>query len=109
MKSPSDFIYRAELEGLEEKGSRLIPTVTAGLDFPGWKVFVDGQEVDKFIPKNDKLGRMWFNLAAGEHSIYAKFENTSIRRFSNLLSIFSWTLLLLSAVLQFNSWKKSRM
>ena len=78
-------------------------------DFPGWKVFVDGQEVDKFIPKNDKLGRMWFNLAAGDHSIYAKFENTSIRRFSNLLSIFSWTLLLLSAVLQFNSWKKSRM
>lgn len=36
MKSPSDFLYRTELEGLREKGLQLVPTVTSGLDFPAW-------------------------------------------------------------------------
>jgi len=36
MKSPSDFIYRAELEGLAQKGLTLVPTVTAGLEFLTW-------------------------------------------------------------------------
>lgn len=37
MKSPSDFIYEKELAALAKEGLTLIPTVTAGLDFAGWK------------------------------------------------------------------------
>lgn len=37
MKSPSDFIYEKELTALAKQGLAFIPTVTADLDFPGWR------------------------------------------------------------------------
>lgn len=71
------------------------------LMFPGWRVWVDGKRVEVQIPEEERWGRMWIDVPVGEHLVSAKFKNTPIRTLSNLVSIFSWGLLLL----QFRQWK----
>ncbi|MCH7640942.1 hypothetical protein IID22_01915 [Patescibacteria group bacterium] len=58
--------------------------------FPNWKVFVDGDEIGTFIPEDEKLGRMNISLGQGEHLVYAQLFNTPVRTWSNIISIFSW-------------------
>lgn len=72
------------------------------LKFPGWRVWVDGKEVEIKIPEEEKWGRMWLDVPAGEHLISAKFTNTPVRTVSNLVSVLAWGFLLL----QFRQWKK---
>jgi hypothetical protein len=59
------------------------------LDFPNWKVFANGVEISKYIPEEEMFGRFWIDLPKGEYSIYAKFYNTPIRTFSNIVSLIS--------------------
>lgn len=64
------------------------------LMFPGWKVWVDGKETEISIPEEEKWGRMWIEVPSGNHKIEAKFTNTPIRTFSNIISLVSWGILL---------------
>jgi len=59
-------------------------------DFPNWRVFVDGVETESFIPEDEKLGRIHISLPKGEHLVYAQLFNTPVRKWSNLISLFSW-------------------
>lgn len=62
--------------------------------FPGWKIFVDGQEV-RVDPTRDKLlGRMEVDLGSGKHTVEAKFGDTPVRRAGNALSVVGWLALL---------------
>ncbi len=62
--------------------------------FPGWRVFVDGQEV-KIDPRRDPLlGRMQIDLTAGTHQVEAVFTNTPIRSVGNTVSLISWILVI---------------
>ncbi|MDO8340577.1 MAG: hypothetical protein Q7T59_01240 [Candidatus Woesebacteria bacterium] len=74
--------------------------------FPGWKVYIDGKEVEYFVPKEETWGRMWIKVPDGKHSIEAKFVNTPIRTVSNLISLVSWLGLGAYLMLQFKKWKK---
>jgi hypothetical protein len=74
--------------------------------FPGWKVYIDGKEVDYFVPKEEKWGRMWIVVPDGKHSIEAKFVDTPVRTVSNLISLVSWLGLGAYLMLQFKKWKK---
>ena len=59
-------------------------------DFPGWKTFIDGKEVEHFVPESEEWGRMYITVPMGVHMVSAKFSDTPVRRFSNLVSFVSW-------------------
>jgi hypothetical protein len=63
------------------------------LDFPEWKVFVDGQETKIRVPEEEKWGRIWIDVDQGEHEIEAKLFDTQIRKVGNLLSLGAWLVL----------------
>jgi hypothetical protein len=63
-------------------------------NFPGWRVWVNDQPAEIFYSENDDLGRNQVSLPAGEHEVYFQFTDTPIRKWSNLFSLLSWSLLL---------------
>lgn len=62
--------------------------------FPVWKIKVDGKPATSFISADEKWGRMYLDIPAGTHSVSLNLENTPLRNVSNLISIFSWLVLL---------------
>ena len=58
--------------------------------FPNWKVVVDGNTDDVYIPKTEDYGRMYINIPKGNHSVSLNLENTPIRSFSNIISLITW-------------------
>lgn len=59
-------------------------------DYPVWRVSVDNQPVGQYIPKEEKLGRMWVNIPQGVHSVTARLFDTPLRKIANWVSVFSW-------------------
>lgn len=61
-------------------------------DFPNWQVYVNGKKFPH--SHNNFLGRIRLDLALGSYEIKGKLSNTSIRTFSNTISLFSWVIFL---------------
>ncbi len=57
--------------------------------YPGWQVMVDNFQTQ--IKKND-LGAITFRVTPGKHSISISFTDTSLRLFSNIISLSTLTL-----------------
>lgn len=75
--------------------------------FPDWRVYLNDRQVEEFVPDYENHGRMHVNIPIGTHEVYARFYNTPIRTFANLISIFS--LIALVAVLFIKKpWKQER-
>jgi hypothetical protein len=53
--------------------------------FPGWKVYVDGQEAPVY-PSGD-LALLTVDIPAGEHQVLVRFEDTAPRLVGNLVSL----------------------
>lgn len=69
--------------------------------FPGWQVLIDGRKAN--IDYQNKEGLIKFIIPSGKHQIIAKFEDTPLRKMSNLLSlgsIFITLFLILKPVLK---------
>ena len=70
--------------------------------FPEWRVFVkensNSVEIPIYVPEEEEWGRMWIDLPAGEHLVYAQLFNTPVRTWSNLISLFSWLILIVILV-----------
>lgn len=60
--------------------------------FPGWKVYVDGVEIEQNEPTI--TGLINFKLPQGNHDVSLKFENTPVRNISNMISLVSVIILL---------------
>jgi hypothetical protein len=58
------------------------------LYFPGWKVYIDGQEY-KGVKFQDPAhrGLMTFYVLEGNHKVDIKFEDTKLRRAANIMSL----------------------
>lgn len=54
-------------------------------NFPGWKVWVDGQEIE--IQDNNKYKLITVDVGQGEHTIVGMFTNTPVRAIGNLISL----------------------
>ncbi len=54
-------------------------------DFPGWTLEVDDRPA-AFAKADDPLGRLHVRLPPGIHRVRARFENTPIRTFGNIVS-----------------------
>ena len=59
--------------------------------FPGWKVFVD--EVERPVDIENLTGVMAYSLEPGRHRIQVQFTDTSIRKWSERLSLLALVLL----------------
>jgi hypothetical protein len=64
-------------------------------EFPGWQVKINGQEVKQYVDDSEVWGRMWIDVPSGQHVVTAEFKDTPVRTISNLVSIVSWTLLVM--------------
>jgi hypothetical protein len=62
-------------------------------DFPGWKIYANEKEINKFIPGDESWGRMHITLPGGEQEVEARFTNTPPRTAGNMISLGSWLLL----------------
>ena len=56
-------------------------------DFPGWKVWVDKEEVS--INHENELGLITFLVPQGKHEVLAKLTDTPVRKIGNLVSLVS--------------------
>lgn len=72
------------------------------LQFPEWRVFVDGAEVETFVG-NDQWGRMHIDLDQGRHTVSAKLYDTWPRTAGNIISAVSWGMLITSPL-----WRRLR-
>lgn len=57
------------------------------LYFPGWKVYVNGVESPIQFQDPANRGLITFNLEKGQNTIDVKFEDTKLRKISNILSL----------------------
>lgn len=94
----SSYWARFEIENITDNA-----IVRLGIfDFPGWTAFVDNNESRIFIPKDEKFGRIYFEVPQGKHEVYVQFMNTPVRTISNAITLTSWLILL-----SFPLWRKS--
>ena len=68
-------------------------------DFPGMKVWVDGQLVDHWHDdcRNEEfcLGLVTFKIGEGNHNVLIKLTNTPVRTIGNLITLLSLIILLI--------------
>ncbi len=72
------------------------------LQYPGWEVYVDGARVETFVGE-DPWGRIHIKLSKGKHEISARFVDTPVRKYSNMISMISWV-----GLLSIPLWKKRK-
>ncbi len=65
------------------------------INFPVWRIFVNGEEIKSFTPEEEMWGRMWIEVPRGEKRVVARLFNTPVRIISNTISLVSWCLLFL--------------
>ncbi|OIP74441.1 MAG: hypothetical protein AUK08_01500 [Candidatus Pacebacteria bacterium CG2_30_36_39] len=59
--------------------------------YPGWKTEIDGQWWNN---SKGVVGNIQIEAPAGEHLVSLRFENTWLRTYSDLISLFSWLILI---------------
>lgn len=60
--------------------------------FPGWKAYIDGKETK--IDPGDLYGNISIEVPAGTHNLSFVFKNTFVHSAANVISLFSWILVL---------------
>lgn len=63
------------------------------LQFPGWKVFIDGVEVETTVGDDD-WGRMHVTVPQGEHKVDVVLQDTLVRQLGNTISVVAWLALI---------------
>lgn len=93
-KKRSDF-WRFTIESSGVSGATVrIPV----FDFPNWTVLIDQQPIS-YSSDND-LGLIEILVPSGKHTVVGWFKNTPLRLISNLISIVSFSVLVLFLALQ---------
>jgi hypothetical protein len=64
------------------------------LDFPNWRAFKNGSEVEIFVPESEEWGRMHVKLTEGVSNVSLKLYDTPVRTLGNFLSLVSWSALI---------------
>jgi len=75
------------------------------LYFPGWKVYVDGIQTGVQFQDPTYRGLITFRVTEGEHTVRIVFEDTKMRRISNMISLASIGILGLMLIVV-SLWKK---
>lgn len=95
-KMPMVVEGKAEIKNFENRSNRWkfeVTTVSQSrievpvFDFPGWQVFVNGKKITH--SNKNYLGRISFTLSSGNYFIVGRFEDTLIRKISNIITVVS--------------------
>lgn len=73
-------------------------------DFPNWQVYINNKKVEHSL--TEVLGTILVKVNPGEYIVEGKFENTSIRTLSNLLTLVSFITLLYFVTYGKNKFRK---
>ena len=66
-------------------------TVRLGIfEFPGWRIYIDGEKIEPFVPDTENWGRMYIQVPEGERTVTAKLKNTWPRNLGNIISLAAW-------------------
>ena len=68
-----------------------LPVLFRVFYFPGWKAYVDSQELP--ISIDNQYGWMRVTVPKGEHSVSLIFEDTPVRTYANIISVVSLLIL----------------
>ncbi|MBP7966797.1 hypothetical protein KAZ66_00855 [Candidatus Woesebacteria bacterium] len=63
--------------------------------FPGWKVWADGKPLTIQFQDPEYRGVITYEVPEGSHTIYAKFGETMVRMFGNIVSLLGLSMLVL--------------
>lgn len=74
------------------------------LYFPGWKVFVDGNETAVEFQDPNHRGLMTFVSEAGQHDILVLYTDTKLRQAADVISLLGWGVIVV--LLGITLWKK---
>ncbi|EKD86934.1 MAG: hypothetical protein ACD_37C00097G0005 [uncultured bacterium] len=101
-KKPKDTIEviggNAEIEKISRNSTSRSYNINSGenstirentLYFPGWKVFIDGEESSVEFQDPNNRGLMTFVLPQGSHRVDVKFEDTKLRALVDIASFLS--------------------
>ena len=69
------------------------------LYFPGWHVYIDGQETPIEFQDSNNRGLMTFWIDEGRHEVSVKFTETKLRLFANTFSLLAFLGLIVVGVL----------
>lgn len=68
--------------------------------YPGWRVFVSGKESDIQFQDPNHRGIITFPVLKGEHKVEVKFGETAFRLAADIISLFTFVLLLILFLLR---------
>lgn len=76
------------------------------LFFPGWKVYIDGKQTDIQFQDPMNRGLMTFFVEKGLHNVDVVFRETKLRLISNLISVFSFIMVMSFYFIPTKLWKR---
>lgn len=117
-KSRVQVIGEGEVTNFNKKSNLHKFTINANKDvliidntqyFPGWKVYIDNNQVPIQFQDPNWRGLITFNVSRGVHQVKVAFEETKIRLFADLASLATLLTLLSLGVLKIKkSWAKKK-
>jgi len=99
---------KAEIEVVSRSTTRHIYDIKAGtparlientLYFPGWDILIDGKVSEIEFQDPAYRGLMTFNVPAGKHQVEARFRETKLRLFADVVSLSGLASLLLGGII----------
>lgn len=87
-RSSTNHLYEIQVES----GTARIRENT--LYFPAWRVYVNGKEVPIEFQDPNSRGLITFNVMEGDNNVLVSFEDTTLRKFANSISIVSMSSIL---------------
>jgi len=63
-------------------------------NFPGWKAYIDNTTTEIITEKD--VGAIIINIPKGKHTVVMRFEDTSIRYYSKIISLISFSCVVFS-------------
>jgi len=87
---------RHEFQVIAETPARLVENT---LYFPGWDIFVDGKPIEIEFQDPAHRGLMTFSLSPGKHQVVARFRETKLRLFADLVSLLGIGVLVLGSII----------
>lgn len=76
--------------------------------FPGWKVFIDDEEVPIQFQNPQHPGLITFHVPEGRHTVEVLFTETAVRKFADIISLLSFGGVILLFLISLNDTKRRK-
>jgi len=102
----SDFKFSSVSHTFNVKAAQSVEILDRTLYFPGWRAYIDGQETTVEFQNQAYRGYITFNVPSGFHQIEVKYTKSKDRLLSEILSLTSFTSLIVLTIFVLQKRKK---